>query len=92
MQALIGWLDTNWGVEISLITTGQIALYNAYVAGNKHASRLPMKIEDIFREMSDLGLPGGRYYLILEVGGLIKETQEDFQMPPIKYCFKPAPQ
>jgi len=28
--------------------------------------------------------------MVLEVGGAIKETEEDFQMPPIKYCFKPA--
>ena len=74
-----------------MVTTGQIALYNAYLVGNKHANRLSMKVEDIFREVSDLGLPGGRYYLILEVGGMIKDTEEDFHMPPIKYCFKPAP-
>ena len=91
LQALIEWFDTNLGLEITMITTGNIALYNAYLPNNKHASRLPMKVEDIFREMSDLGLPGGRYYLILEVGGSIKDTEEDFQIPPIKYCFKPAP-
>ena len=91
LQALIEWFDTNLGLEITMITTGNIALYNSYLPGNKHKSRLPMKVEDIFREMSDLGLPGGRYYLILEVGGSIKDTEEDFQIPPIKYCFKPAP-
>ena len=64
-------------------------MYNAYLPGNKHANRLPRKPEEIYCEIAEENFPEGRYYMILEVGGSIKETNEDFQMPPIKYCFKP---
>jgi len=47
-----------------------------------------MKPEALYEEIAEQALPASRYYLILEVGGAIKESGADFQMPPIKYCFK----
>lgn len=87
-QGLFDWLLANKGVEITMVTTGQFALFNAYLPGNKHAPRLTQKVEDVFKQISEEEFAAGRYYLILEVGGAIKDTEEDFQMPPIKYCFK----
>jgi len=71
-----------------MVTCGQIALYNAYLPGNKHAPRLTRKVEEVYKEIAEQDFPEGRYYMILEVGGEIKDSGEDFQMPPIKYCFK----
>ena len=77
-QGLFDWLAANKGVDITMVTCGQIALYNAYLPGNKHADRLPKKPEDVYREISEQDFPEGRYYMVLEVGGAIKETEEDF--------------
>ena len=71
-----------------MVTCGQIALYNQYLPGNKPAPRLPRPVEEVYKEIAEEDFPTGRYYMILEVGGAIKDTEEDFQMPPIKYCFK----
>ena len=39
-QQIFDWLSANHGVEISMVTCGEVALYNAYLPGNKHAPRL----------------------------------------------------
>lgn len=87
VQALIDWLKDNKGLEISMITCGEVSIYNAYLPGNKHASRLTRPIEEIYREISKQPIPEGRRYLKIDVGGAIIETGADFMMPPIKYTF-----
>ena len=52
-QGLFDWLATNKNVDITMVTCGQIALYNAYLPGNKHADRLPKKPEDVYREIAE---------------------------------------
>ena len=39
-QQIFDWLRENKGVDISMVTCGEVALYNAYLPGNKHAPRL----------------------------------------------------
>ena len=43
-QGLFDWLLANKGVEITMVTCGKFSLYNGYLPGNKHASRLPRPI------------------------------------------------
>ena len=87
LQQVIDWFTQNKGVEIAMITCGDSAIYNMYLPGNKHAPRLPKKIEEIYLDISGKTIPEGRKYLVLEVGGSIVESGDDFQMPPIKYVF-----
>lgn len=70
-----------------MVACGRLALYNAYLPGNKHKPRLDMAIEKVFADISAQPLPNGRYYLVLEVGGETVADGADFTMPPIKYCF-----
>ena len=87
-QALFDWLKANKGVDITMVTCGEVALYNGYIPGNKHASRLNDKIEDIYKQISQKEIPANRRYLRVDVGGTIIENDADFQMPPIKYYFR----
>ena len=77
-QGLFDWMRDNKGVEISMVTSGEVALYNAYLPGNKHAARLGEKIEDIYRQISNTPIPEGRRYLKIDVGGTIIENGADF--------------
>merc|ERR1711893_27515 len=77
-QGLFDWLRDNKGVEISMVTCGDVALYNAYLPGNKHAARLGEKIEDIYRQISTQAIPAGRRYLRIDVGGTIIADGADF--------------
>ena len=89
LQQLFDHLDKTYGIEVVLVAVGEkYSLYNAYLPNNKHAPRLQKKIEDIFVEVDGNPIPEHVKYLILGLGGTIKESGDDFQMPPIKYVFR----
>lgn len=87
-QQLFDDLKTRFGVSITLVSCGKIALFNAYLPGKKHDARLPKRIEDVYREISDEPIPDSRRYLAIEVGGETIADGCDFQMPTVKYTFK----
>jgi ubiquitin-activating enzyme E1 len=79
-QQFFDYLEKTHGIEITLVSCGNFALYNGYLPGNKHKVRLDQKIEDVYRQVSEnQPLPKGRYYLQLELGGAVKgEDDCDF--------------
>lgn len=91
-QGLFDHLKEKIGIEVTLVSSGKYAIYNGYLPGNKHQSRLTRPIEEVYNEVAedDLKIPERRRYLVLEVGGSLEADGEecDFQIPPIKYVFK----
>ena len=73
-QQLFDWLRDNKGVEITMVTSGNYALYNAYLPGNKHAARNSAKIEDIYQQIATEPIPESRRYIKIDVGGAIIEN------------------
>jgi len=63
-------------VEVSMVSCGSIALYNAYMPGGKHAARLTRVIEELLFEITQEELPKGRRYLVLELGGADAEGND----------------
>lgn len=91
-QELFDYMEKNHGIEITLVSSGNYALYNGYLPGGKHKARLSRRVEDVYREVHGEALPKGRYYLQLELGGSVKgEDDVDFQMPTTKYVFEKNP-
>ena len=88
LQQLFDHLEKEYNIEVTLVSCGNLALYNAYLPGNKHKPRLEKKVEDIHKEINQTPMPKGRYYLQLELGGSCKDMEDtDFQMPTTKYVF-----
>lgn len=81
-------MKTRFNIDITLVSSGKVALYNGYLPGNKHGVRRPRYIEEVYREIAEDPIPEGRRYLALELGG--EEITEgcDFTMPTVKYYFK----
>ena len=52
MKQLFDYMSENVGIEVTLVSSGKFALYNAYLPGNKHAPRLEMKVEDVYKQVS----------------------------------------
>ena len=68
-QQLIDHMNSTYGIEINLVTSGNFSLYNAYAQGGKHAARLSQLVEDVWVEIAEEPLPAGKNYLKLEFGG-----------------------
>lgn len=90
VQQVMDEMKERFNIEVTLISSGKVALYNGYLPGNKHSVRLPRNIEDIYREIAEEPIPEGRYYLALELGGEVIGEGCDFMMPTIKYIFTSA--
>lgn len=54
-QQLFDVLKERIGADISLVSCGTYAIYNAYLPGNKHASRLTRPIEEVYSEICKEG-------------------------------------
>ncbi len=81
-------MKERYNVDITLVSSGKVALYNGYLPGNKHAVRKPRRIEEVYREIADDAIPDTRNYLVLEIGGEDLSEGCDFTMPSIKYIFQ----
>lgn len=81
-------MKERFNIDVTLVSSGKIALYNGYLPGNKHAVRLGRRIEEVYREISDEPIPEGRKYLALELGGEVIGEGCDFSMPTTKYYFE----
>merc|ERR1711862_673550 len=77
LGGLFDWLKTNKGVTISMVLSGEVALYNGYLPGDPHQARLDKKVEDIYKELCEAEFPTGRYYVVLTVDGVITDTEEE---------------
>ena len=88
MGDLFKQLGEKYQIEITLVSSGKVALYNGYLPGNKHAVRLTRTPEDIYREIAEDQIPDSRRYLALELGGEVIGEGCDFSMPTVKYYFK----
>jgi hypothetical protein len=73
---------------VTLVSSGKIALYNAYLPDKKHEPRKSREISEIYRSISDEPIPDSRYYMIIEIGGEVIDKGWDFATPTIKYIFK----
>lgn len=84
VQQFMTHLEGKYGTEVQLIAAGDYSVYNMWLPNNKHAPRLEKKIEDIFVEIDGKPLPDHQKYMILVLGGALKDTGDDFNMPDRK--------
>ena len=81
-------MKNRFNIEVTLVSSGRVALFNSYLPGKKHDVRLDRLMEDVYREISDEPIPDTRRYLALELGGEIIGEGCDFSMPTTQYYFK----
>jgi hypothetical protein len=81
-------MKERFNIEVTLVSSGKIALYNAYLPGKKHEPRLTREISEVYRSISDEPIIDGRYYMILELGGEVIGEGCDFCIPSVKYIFQ----
>jgi len=87
-QQFFDQLKERFNIDITLVSSGKVALYNGYLPGNKHAVRKGRLIEDVYREIAEDPIPEGRNYLAVEIGGEDLAEGCDFTTPTVKYYFK----
>jgi len=81
-QQLFDVLKERLGVDITLVSSGKYAIYNAYLPGGKHKARLSKPIEEVYSGIAEAGheIPATRNYMIVELSGSLEidGEQADF--------------
>jgi len=81
-------MKEKFNIEVTLVSSGKIALFNSYLPGGKHEPRKTKEIAQVYRDIStDEPIPEGRYYLKIELGGEVIGEGVDFAIPTVKYIF-----
>jgi ubiquitin-activating enzyme E1 len=86
-QSLFDWLKEHYGLEVSMVSLGNLALYNQYLPNQKHAPRLQMLIEDVHAQVNPDGVIEGKHYIALDIGAALIECGTDVTTPQIKYVY-----
>jgi ubiquitin-activating enzyme E1 len=86
-QQFFDHMKERFNIDVTLLSSGRIALFNAYLPGKKHEPRKAREIAEVYREISDEPIPESRYYLKLELGGEVIGEGVDFSIPTVKYIF-----
>lgn len=78
-EQMFATLKERYNIDVTLVSSGRVALYNGYLPGNKHSVRLPRRIEEVYSEIAtDDPIPDSRNYLALELGGVVIGDGSDF--------------
>jgi len=81
-------MKDKYNIDVTLVASGKIALYNMYLPGKKHEPRKVREISEVYSEITEEKFPDGRYYMIIELGGEVIGEGCDFSIPTVKYIFK----
>lgn len=87
IEELINEMRTRFGIDATIISSGEVVIYNHFHPKKAHANRRGRMIEDIYRENTKIPIPMGRTYLALELAGNCVDDDIDFVIPTIKYKF-----
>lgn len=84
-QQFFDHMRERFNIDVTLVSSGKIALFNAYLPGNKHAARKTREMAEVYREISvDEPIPDSRNYLVIEIGGEVIGEGCDFAVPDRK--------
>jgi ubiquitin-activating enzyme E1 len=87
LQQFMDRLAAEHKLKVNIVSVGKTCIYNGYLPGGQHASRLPKLLNQLFEEVSETRIIEGRRYLAVEVSCEHLTEGVDMMIPPIKYTF-----
>ena len=82
-------MKQRFNIEINLVSSGKICLFNEYLPEKWHEPRKNREISEIYSEIeTDNPIPESRNYLALELAGEAIGEGADFSIPTVKYYFR----
>ena len=88
MGEFMDHFETEYNLEISMLSHGVSILYSFFADKAKVAKRKAMKISDVIREITKKDFPPNQLFLTMEVIANEKETDEEVELPYIKLRFR----
>lgn len=83
----IDYFEKEYNLEISVLSYGVSLLYSFFANKKKVAERKVMKMTDVIFSITGKEFPPGQLFIILEVIANDKDTDEEVELPYIKFRF-----
>jgi len=88
MGAFMDHFENEYNLEISMLSYGVSILYSFFANKKKVAERRAMKMTEVITSITKKEFPQNQLYIILEVIANEKETDEEVELPYIKFKFR----
>lgn len=84
LQALIDYMEQEYGLELSMVSAGVSILYTDYMAKKKAAERKPMTLKAVTELVTKKSVVEGQKFLVLELLAQDLETDEEVDLPSLR--------
>lgn len=88
MGDFMDYFEDEYGLEISMLSHGVSILYSFFANKKKVAERKQMKMTEVITSITKQTFPPNQLFIILEVIANDKETDEEVELPYIKFRFR----
>jgi ubiquitin-activating enzyme E1 len=88
LQTFVDHLQEKYGLEVNMLSYGASLLYSNFTAPKKAAERLKTKITELVKNIGKHEIRSDEKYLVLEPSVTNIETDEDLEIPYVRYKFR----
>lgn len=88
MGEFMAYFEKEYNLEISMLSHGVSILYSFFANKKKVEERKAMKMTDVITSITKKEFPPNQLFIILEVIATEKETDEEVDLPYIKFRFR----
>lgn len=87
LQEAVDWIQGETGLEVTMLSSGVSLIYSFFMDAKKRAHRMPMDVKEVVEDVSKRTVPEYQKSLVLEVMATDRNTDEDVEVPYIRYIF-----
>jgi ubiquitin-activating enzyme E1 len=88
MGDFMTYFENEYNLEISMLSFGVSILYSFFANKKKVEERKAMKMTEVIHDITKKEFPPNQLFIILEVIANDKDTDEEVELPYIKYRFR----
>jgi ubiquitin-activating enzyme E1 len=85
LKELIAFMDSEYQVELTMLSSGVSILYSDFMNRKKMNERMGMKVRDVVVSVTKKELVANQKYIILEMITNDKETDEEVELPYLRF-------
>jgi ubiquitin-activating enzyme E1 len=88
MGEFIDYFENEYNLDINMLSHGSAILFSFFANAAKVKERKAMKMTDVITSITNKEFPPNQLFIILEVIANDKETDEEVELPYIKFRFR----
>lgn len=85
LKELIAWLEENYGVAMSMLSSGVTMLFSDFMSRQKKEERLKMTIPAVVEAVTKVPITPGQKYVILELLVEDLESGDEVEVPYLRF-------